>query len=107
LGPDAFYLVFDGGCFGCFLAGGGEGDVVGGLDEVAAVDDFGVDCAGLGGADGQGEAGAGFVVVGGEGFVADEESVPDGDALFGEDSGERGDGAGIRFGLSVLGGFVG
>ena len=27
--------------------------------------------------------------------------------MFCEDPGERGDGAGIRFGLSVLGGFVG
>ena len=81
--------------------------MVGGFDEAAAVDEFSVDRTGPGGADGQGEARAGFVVVGGEGFVSDEESVPDGDASFGEDPGKRGDGAGIQFGLSVLGGFVG
>jgi hypothetical protein len=99
--------VFDGGGFGCFLAGGWEGDPVGGFDEAASVDEFGVDRACLGGVDGQSEAGAGFSVIGGEGFVSDEESVPDGDALFGEDPGERGDGAGVRPNLSVVDGFAG
>ncbi|WP_350224984.1 hypothetical protein [Arthrobacter sp. efr-133-TYG-120] len=61
---DGFDVVLDGCCLGCFLAGGWEGDAVGGFDEAAAVDEFGVDGAGLGGADGQGEACAGFVVVG-------------------------------------------
>ena len=84
-----------------------EGDPVGGFDEAAAVDEFGVDDAGLGGAEGQGEAGAGFAVIGGEGLVSDEESVPDGNALFGEHAGERGDGAGMRPGLAVLAGFAG
>jgi hypothetical protein len=96
-------VVFDGGRFGCFLAGGWEGDAVGGFDEGAAVDEFGVDGAGLGGVDGQGEAGAGFALVRGEGFVSDEESVPDGDALFGKDSDERCNRAGVGFGLSGLG----
>jgi hypothetical protein len=67
LGCDGFDVVFDGGRFRCFVVGGGERDVVGGVDEAAAVDEFGVDRAGLGGADGKGEAGAGFAVVGGEG----------------------------------------
>lgn len=107
LGGDGVHVVFDGGRFGCFLAGGWEGDAVGGIEVAAAVDEFGVDCAGLGGVDGQGEAGAGFAVVGGKCFVADEESVPDGDALFGEDTGERGDGAGLRPGLSGVVGFAG
>nr|WP_286139032.1 hypothetical protein [Arthrobacter sp. OV608] len=91
LGGDGFHVVFDGGRFRFCLAGGGEGDPVGGFDVAAAVDEFGVDGAGLGGVDGQGEAGAGFAVIGGEGFVSDEESVPDGDALFGKDTGESGD----------------
>jgi hypothetical protein len=42
----------------------------------------------------------------GECFVADEEAVADGNALFGEDSGERGDGAGLRSGLPGLAGFA-
>jgi len=86
---------------------GGERNAVGGLDSAAAVDEFGVDGAGLGVADGQSEAGARFAVVGGEGFVSDEEAVADGDALFGEDTGERGDGSSLRFGLTGLGGFAG
>jgi hypothetical protein len=103
-----FHVEFDGGRFGLCLVAAWEGDPVGGFDdEAAAVDEFGVDCAGLGGADGQGEAGAGVAVVGGEGFVSDEESVPDGDALFGENPGESGDGAGLGSGLSVLAGFAG
>lgn len=106
-GPNSFHVVFDGDSFGRFLTAGREGDLVGGVDEAAAVDEFGVDCTGLGGTDGQGEAGAGFAVVGGEGFVSDEESVPDGDALFGEDSCECGNGAGMRSGLSWEGGFAG
>jgi hypothetical protein len=93
LAGDGIYVVFDGGRFGLCLVAGREGDPVGGFDGAAAVDEFGVDRAGLGGADGQGEAGAGVAVGGGEGFVSDEESVADGEALFGENSGERGDGA--------------
>lgn len=107
LGPDAFYMVFDGGGFGCLLAGGWEGDPGGGFNKAAAVDEFGIDRAGLGGADGQGKAGAGFAVVGGEGFVADEESVPDGDALFREHTGQSRDRAGKRPRLSGAGGFAG
>jgi hypothetical protein len=53
LGGDGVHVVFDGGRFGCFLAGGWEVDPVGGFDEAAAVDEFGVDRAGLGGIDGQ------------------------------------------------------
>lgn len=84
-----------------------EGDPIGGFDEAAAVDEFGVDRAGLGGADGKGEAGAGFTVVGGEGFVADEEAIADSDSLFGEDPGERRDSSRLRPGLAVLSGFAG
>lgn len=50
---------------------------------------------------------AGFVVVGGEGVVSDEEPVADGHALFGEDSGEGGDGAGVGFGMSGFAGVEG
>ncbi|MGY3317421.1 hypothetical protein [Arthrobacter sp. TE12232] len=85
LGCDGFDVVFDGSRLGCFLAGGWEGDAVGGLDRAAAVDELGVDRAGLGGADGQCEAGALFAGVRGEDFVPDEEPVSDGDALLGED----------------------
>jgi hypothetical protein len=95
LGSDGLHVMFDGGRFRCFVACSRERDAVGGFEEAAAVDELGVDRAGLGGTDGKGEPGAGFAVVGGEGFVSDEESVPDGDALFGEYSGERGDGAGL------------
>jgi hypothetical protein len=52
LGTDGLHVVFDGGGFGRFLAGCWEGDPVGGFDEAAAVDEFGVDRTGLGGADG-------------------------------------------------------
>lgn len=107
LGSDRFHVVFDGSCFGCFLARGWDGDPVRGFDEAAAIDEFGVDRTGLGRADGQGEAGAWFVVVRGEGFASDEESVADGDAVFGEDAGERGDGGCMRFGLPGLAGFAG
>ena len=48
-----------------------------------------------------------FAVVRREGLVADEQSVPNGDALFREDTGERGDGAGMRSGLPGTGGFAG
>jgi len=54
---------------------------------------------------GRGEVGAGAAVVGGGGLVSDEEAVPDGDALPGEDSGERGDAAGVGVGLSGVGWF--
>ena len=57
----------------------------------------------MGGADWQGEAGAGFALVGGEGFISDEESVADGDALFGEDPGQRGNSTGVGPGLSRTG----
>lgn len=93
--------------FAAVVAGRWKSDVICGFDEAAAVDEFGVDRAGIGGADGKGEAGAGFTVVGGEGVVSDEEAVSDGDALFCEDSGERRDGAGLRPGLPGLAGFAG
>ena len=82
--------------------GGWEDDSVGGFDGAAAVDEFGVDAAVFGGADGQAEVLSGFAVVGGVGVVADEDSVADGDAVFGEDSGERGDGRCVGFGLPGL-----
>jgi hypothetical protein len=85
---------------------GGKGDFVSGLDGAAAVNEFGVDGAGLGVADGQGEARTGFAVVGGEGVVSDEEAVADADALCGEDSSESGDGACMGLGLSELVGFA-
>jgi hypothetical protein len=96
---DGFHVLFDGADLGFCLTGGWEGDAVGGIVEAASVEKYGVDCAGPGGTDGQGEAGAGFAVVGFEGFVADEESVPDGDALFGKYSGERGNGADMGLAL--------
>lgn len=106
-GSDGVHVVFDGGSLGSCLGAGWEGDLVGGLDGAAAVDEFSVDRAGLRGGDGQGEFVAWFAVVRGEGVVADEESVADGDALFGEDAGECRDGAGVGFGLSGLAGFAG
>jgi hypothetical protein len=48
LGPDGFHVVFDGCRLGFFLTSGWEGDLVGGFDVAAAVDEFGVDGAGLG-----------------------------------------------------------
>ena len=64
LGSDGFDVMFDGGRFCCFVACSRESDAVTGFDEAAAVDEFSVDCAGLCGIDGQGEACAGFAVVG-------------------------------------------
>jgi len=107
LRPNGFHVTFDGGRFGGFLTSGWQGDAVAGFNNAAAVDELGVDRAGLGGADGQGKAGAGFAVVGGEGFVADEQSVPNSDALFREHTGQGRDRAGIRSGLSGLIGFAG
>jgi hypothetical protein len=102
LAPNGFHVVFDGGGFGLCMAGCWEGDAVGGFDVAAAVDEFGVDGAGLRGVDGQGETGAEFAVIGGERCVPYEEAVPDGDALFGENAGQRGDGGGLWFGRPVL-----
>lgn len=62
---------------------------------------------GLGVTDGQCEFVAGFAVVGGEGVVSHEEPIADGDALFGEDSDEGRDGAGVRFRLTGLAQFAG
>lgn len=107
LGPDRFHVSSDCGRLGLCLAGCWQGDAVGGLDVAAAVDEFRVDGAGLGRADGQGEIGPRYaLVVGGEGCISDEEAVPNGDALFGENAGERGDGGGVGFGRPQLGGFA-
>lgn len=56
----------------------------------------------LGGADGQADVVAGFAVVGGVRVVRDKDSVADVDAVFGEDSCERGDGGRVRFGLACF-----
>jgi hypothetical protein len=47
---DGFHTLLDGVGFAGFVCWWGEGDAAGGVDGAAAVDVFGVDLAGLGGA---------------------------------------------------------
>ncbi len=67
LGSDGVHEVFDGDGVVCFLGWRREDDLVGGFDGAAAVDEFGVDAAVFGGAEGgQADVLSGFAVVGGE-----------------------------------------
>lgn len=101
---DSFHAVADGVGCAVFFCGGWQGDVVGRCDCAAAVDEFGVDLAGLGCLQGQCQSVLGAAVVWGDGVVSDEESVADGHSAFGQRTGQCCDGCCVWFGLP---GFLG